>query len=46
MSTILELLGNNKSLILLVGRTYEFNNGMKVPCLMYWTYAQTDVWLF
>ena len=43
---ILYLLSNNKTLTLVVGRTYQFINEMTIPCLMYWTFAQMDVWFY
>ena len=43
MLTKLYLLVNSITIILVVGYTYEFKNGTKIPYLTYGTYAQMDV---
>ena len=40
------LLVNTKTLMLFMGRTYEFTNDMMIPYLTYWTYAHMDVQFF
>ena len=39
---MLYLLVNNTTLMLVIDCTYEFTNETANPCLMYWTYAQTN----
>ena len=41
--TILHLLVNTKTLILALDHTYEVTNGMTIPLLNNYTYAQMDV---
>ena len=43
MLTILFLLVNTITLTLVLDRTCEFINGMKIPYSTYWTYSQIDV---
>ena len=43
MLNILYLLVNTETLMLDVDRTYEFTSEITIPCLMYWAYAQMDV---